>query len=115
MQVHRQLSPHGDLVIHFSGEMDAVGCVHLRPALEEVATDTGQHRIILDLSDVTFLDSSGIGAIVFLYKRVRAREGELSIANVRGQPRELIELLRIDSAIPVNWDGAAPSWKRQAG
>lgn len=94
-------TPNGDLTIRLQGEMDALGCVKIRPELEKIA-DTENSNIALDLSQVSFLDSSGIGAIVFLYKRLKARDRALVIIGVQGQPQELMKLLRINSAIPVS-------------
>ena len=71
------------------------------PRLEQI-TGTEHSNVELDLSQVSFLDSSGIGAIVFLYNRLKAQERSLMIVGVQGQPQELMKLLRIDSAIPVS-------------
>jgi len=94
-------TPRGDLIIKLNGEMDALGCATIRPALEKI-TNTENTKVTLDLNQVSFLDSSGIGAIVYLYKRLKAQDRTLLIAGVQGQPQELIKLLRIDSAIPVS-------------
>ncbi len=93
-------TPCGDLVVKLCGEMDALGCTKIRTELERI-TDTENINVSLDLSQVSFLDSSGIGAIVFLYKRLKAQGRTLIIVGVQGQPQELMKLLRIDSAIPV--------------
>ncbi len=89
------------LVIKLCGEMDALGCNQLRPQLDEIANSDHHNAVIMDMQGVDFLDSSGIGAIVFLYKRLKAKNRSLELVNVKGQPLELIKLLRIDSAIPV--------------
>ncbi len=94
-------TPGGDLVVKLCGEMDALGCTKIRTELERI-TDTENTNVSLDLSQVSFLDSSGIGAIVFLYKRLKAQGRTLIIVGVQGQPQELMKLLRIDSAIPVS-------------
>ncbi len=91
----------GNLVVKLCGEMDALGCTKIRTGLEQI-TDTENTNVSLDLSQVSFLDSSGISAIVFLYKRLKAQGRTLIIVGVQGQPQELIKLLRIDSAIPVS-------------
>ena len=44
--------------------------------------------------------SSGIGAIVFLYKRIEKKNHQLSLLNVTGQPFKLMNLLRVDKTIP---------------
>ncbi|MCF6255310.1 MAG: STAS domain-containing protein [Gammaproteobacteria bacterium] len=91
----------GDLIVKLCGEMDALGCTKIRTELEQI-TNTENSNVSLDLSQVSFLDSSGIGAIVFLYKRLKAQGRTLIIVGVQGQPQELMKLLRIDSAIPVS-------------
>lgn len=95
----------GDLVVELKGEMDALGSVKIRPELEKIAEEGGPANVFLDMREVNFLDSSGIGAIVFLYKRLKVQGRNLEITGVNGQPRELMELLRLHKAIPVSWGG----------
>lgn len=99
-------TPNGEMIIDLQGEMDAPGCSRIRSSLEQVVTSENSNNVILNMAQVSFLDSSGIGVIVFLYKRLKAKGRALEIINVQGQPLELMELLRIGSAIPVN---AAPN------
>lgn len=89
-----------DHLISLSGEMDALGCSEIRVELEKVIVN-GQAHIILQLDQVSFIDSSGIGAIVFLFKRLKQLNRTLEICGVQGQPLELMTLLRIDAAIPM--------------
>ena len=90
------------VVVRLNGEMDAVGCAHVRPDLEQITHSDANTDVVLDLSLVSFLDSSGVGVIVFLYKRLKAQGRNLEICGVRGQPQELMDLLRIDQVIRVN-------------
>ncbi len=85
------------LVVALDGELDAKSVTLLRPCFEELA-DAGK-AVVLDLSDVSFVDSSGIGAIVFLFKRLQARDLKVSVVGLRPQPRELFMMLRIHKAI----------------
>lgn len=96
----------GDLVVELEGELDALGSVKIRPDLEKIAAEGGPANVTLDMRLVNFLDSSGIGAIVFLYKRMKVQGRNLEISGVNGQPRELMELLRLHKAIPVSWGSA---------
>lgn len=89
--------------IGLEGEFDALGCKVIRRDLEEFVGDYSGRCIELDLSAVSFIDSSGIGAIVFLYKRMLESNGGLKLVEVNGQPKELITLLRVDKAIEVEW------------
>lgn len=94
----------GTNVINLRGEMDANGCKQIRPDIENLINTENCSNMVLNISQVSFLDSSGIGMIVFLYKRLIAQGCLLEVYGAQGQPQELIELLRIDKVIPVTMD-----------
>ena len=82
-----------------SGSFDAEAATAKRAELEALsASDT---EVRLDLSEVDFLDSSGVGAIVFLYKRLSARKIGLTLVGAEGQPARLLEFLRVPRVIPM--------------
>ena len=86
------------------GQFDAMAVKKLRPSFADIA-EKEQRDVQLDLSNVNFIDSSGIGAIVFMYKRVSARDKKLTITGLHGQPLDLIRFLRIDKTIPIETAG----------
>ena len=100
-------SPSGDLVIALHGEFDALGTAGIRAGLEQVASSAGPALVVLDLSRVSFIDSSGVGAIVYLFKRLKALGRSLELTGVHGQVRELLELLRVHKALPVHFLNSA--------
>jgi anti-sigma B factor antagonist len=51
--------------------------------------------VLLDLSNVTFIDSTGIGALVALHKKLAARGHRLKISGLRGQPLQLFINLKL--------------------
>ena len=101
MKIEYVNSANGNLIINLDGEMDALCCSKIRPQLEAIA-DTEHAHIILDINNICFIDSSGIGAIVFLFKRLKTQGRSMELIGVRGQPHELLTLLRIDTAIPIS-------------
>jgi len=88
------------LTVKLAGEMDAAACSMIQHKLNTIIHQKTQN-VVLDLSQVNFIDSSGIGAIVFLFKRLKAQNRQMTLSNVNGQPMELMELLRIGSVITV--------------
>lgn len=82
------------------GDFDSTLSEEARSQFSELV-NYADKNVMLDLSCVDFIDSSGVGAIVFLYKRLRCKDLDLSICNPQEQPYELIKLLRIDKIIPV--------------
>jgi len=101
MNINNIETANGNLIIVLSGEMDAQGCSKIRPELEEFSKQAHPHTV-LDIGQVSFIDSSGIGAIVFLFKRLKEQGRSLEIVGVQGQPQVLMTLLRIDAAIPLS-------------
>jgi anti-anti-sigma factor len=84
------------------GEMDAEQTQELRNEFVRISEAPEFSEVEIDLSFVTFIDSSGIGVIVFLFKQLRQHNVSLLLTGVNGQPLELISLLRIDTVIDVH-------------
>jgi len=102
MNLEQLNTANNHLIIKLSGEMDAQGCSKIRSELEEISNQSQPH-IIVDVNSVSFIDSSGIGAIVFLFKRLKEQNRSMEIVGVQGQPKELMKLLRMDSAITMQY------------
>jgi anti-sigma B factor antagonist len=68
----------GGLVVDVGGEIDVYTSPKLREGLVSLVTD-GAHRIVVDLEDVEFIDSTGLGVLVGVLKRIRARDGSMSL------------------------------------
>jgi anti-sigma B factor antagonist len=79
------------------GELDAVSTAELRPMVDELV-ESGHQDIVVDLSGLRAIDSSGVGVLVSLYKRVRAQQGEVRFVGVTAQPLVIFRLLRLDVA-----------------
>jgi anti-sigma B factor antagonist len=87
---------HGSTVtLKIRGELDALSAPDLRPVLDQVVEDQARH-VVVDLSDLRLVDSSGVGALVSLYKRVRSYGGEVGFSGVTAQPLVIFKLLRLD-------------------
>ncbi|MGA8169926.1 MAG: STAS domain-containing protein [Methylocystis sp.] len=91
--------------VNINQDMDAAAMSALKPMFEDLAA--GVDDISLDLAGVGFMDSSGIGGIVFLYKRLRERSLDLTLANVTGQPLRLMAQLQLSFLIATNPDDVA--------
>lgn len=89
----------GAISFVINSDLDSKHVVELQPKLEALLDNYSEH-IILDFTDVGFIDSTGIGAIVFLFKRLTSQKRKLSLLNVSGQPHKLMTMLRVNNAIP---------------
>ncbi|WP_299729820.1 STAS domain-containing protein [uncultured Endozoicomonas sp.] len=61
--------------------------------------EDGAGDVLIDMSEMGEIDSSGVGALVFLYKRLRMNSRNLGLLGVNGQADELLTMLRISQAI----------------
>ena len=63
--------------------------------------DEGQTRIILNLGDVNYIDSSGIGELVSGFTAVRNRGGELKLLNLTKKVNDLLQLTKLFTVFDV--------------
>lgn len=89
----------GVTTVRLAGEIDTYTVPQLRRAFEKVVTGAG-HKVVVDLQEVTFLDSSGLGAIIGLHRRVVAGDGQLELV-CTGMPLQLVRLMSLDQVIHV--------------
>jgi anti-sigma B factor antagonist len=80
------------------GQLDALTVPDLRPEIDGIVE--GQPaRVEVDLSNLRLIDSSGVGALVSLYKRAHAQGSKVEIKGLRDQPLAIFRLLRLDRVL----------------
>lgn len=94
-----------EVVIVLKGRFDEVAVAERRFWFDRIASEATKN-ICLDLSEVTVMDSSAVGTIAFMFKRLAARQNRLSLAGATGQPLELLKFLRIDRVIAMRFVSA---------
>ncbi|TKB57297.1 STAS domain-containing protein [Ferrimonas aestuarii] len=82
---------------------DVESVAAIKDQFDELLTQPSHKQscaIEVDLGHTEFIDSSGIGAIIYLFKRLRRQERQLQLAKVHGQPKRILTMLKVDKAIP---------------
>jgi anti-sigma B factor antagonist len=103
----------GDItVFSLKGNLDALTAPSLKKEIEGLLA-ARRIFVVFDLSNLELIDSSGVGAIVSLFKRVRTLHGDVKIAQLTGQPAEIFKLLRLDRAFEIfdTIDGAVSKFE----
>lgn len=97
-----ETSEHGDIVIINVKEerMDAHNSGTFKEQMLALF-DEGRCRLIIDLSNVRFVDSSGLGALVSGFKNASAREGNLKLCGLQPQVRSMFELTRLHRVFEI--------------
>jgi anti-sigma B factor antagonist len=85
----------GTFQLAIEGELDSLTVAALRPVVEDLVIQQPR-RVEVDLSKLRIVDSAGVGTLVYLYKRVRARGGQVVITGLQSQPLAIFRLLRLE-------------------
>lgn len=97
---HTRTDNGDETILEIDGTLDAVTAPDLRNVVDQLVNER-RKSVTLELSSLRLIDSSGVGVIVSLFKRVRAYGGQVKIQNLRDQPRAIFRLLRLDRVFPV--------------
>ncbi len=94
---------HEVTVLRLGGRFDAHEVPDVRKALGDV-TGQGNNKIVVNLVEVNFIDSSGLASLVQGMKHCRSAGGDLYLCELRQPVRVIFELTRLDRAFAV-FDG----------
>ena len=67
----------------------------------------GQKQILLNLGDVHYIDSSGLGTLVSAFTSVRKQGGELKLVNLTNKVRDLMQITKLYTVFDITNDEAA--------
>ncbi|HHU76927.1 MAG TPA: anti-sigma F factor antagonist [Firmicutes bacterium] len=92
------------LVVRLKGELDHHSAQIFRGAVEKELMGNKVQDLILNMKSVTFMDSSGIGAILGRYKQVRANDGKMVICSASPHIQKILQMGGIPKIIPLVGD-----------
>jgi anti-sigma B factor antagonist len=98
MDLRVEANQTGTAVIRLDGRLDLVSAGEAKQRMVEAVTG-GQRRLVVDMANVDFVDSSGLGAIVGVLKAARQAGGDLRIARPTSQFRSILELTMLDRVL----------------
>jgi anti-sigma B factor antagonist len=90
-------------VIQIDGRFDAQSAPPVAEWLEHIAATT-LGRVVVDLAEVSFLDSSALAVLVRAVKRCRMRGGDVRLCRMQPSVRLIFELTRLDRAFDMYAD-----------
>lgn len=92
--------PEG-LLVRVSGEIDHHGAVGLRRGIDTLIWERSPRKLILDMSGVTLMDSSGLGFIMGRYKLMKETGGETCVKNPSPCVFRILKLTGFDSKVRI--------------
>jgi anti-sigma B factor antagonist len=87
-------------VVAVRGEIDLFTAPELKQKLTD-AIEGGKTRIVVDLTQTTFLDSTALGVLIGAVKRLRTRDGALVIVNVDQNIAKTFEITGLDQIFTI--------------
>jgi len=97
---------NGVTIVDLSGRITlGEGSVLLRDMVRDLVTK-GQRKILLNLGDVTYIDSSGIGELVSAFTTVRNQGGDLKLLNLTKKVHDLLQITKLYTVFDVKDDEA---------
>jgi anti-sigma B factor antagonist len=89
------------LIVDFEGQLVVTNRQEFKQAVLD-AIEEGARLVVVDFTRTGYIDSSGLGALVSLAKRVRDLQGDLRLAGLNTDLRALFELTRLDALFPLH-------------
>ena len=92
------------LTLRLVGELDHAAAQTVMPGIEDAVEEYLPRRCVLDLSGVSFMDSSGIAVILKTDRLLRQTGGVLALSGVPGQVRRVLDVAGLTKIVPVLGD-----------
>ena len=96
----------GITIVDLSGRITlGEGSVVLRDTIRDLVSK-GKNKILLNLADVTYIDSSGIGELVSAFTTVRNQNGELKLLKLTKKVHDLLQITKLYTVFDIKDDEA---------
>ncbi len=98
-----ETSGRGDAaVLALFGNLDALSADALKAEVVRLSeSKTNIATVVVDMSALELLDSTGVGVLISLFKRMRTKNGSALFAGLEAQPREIFRLLRLERSLDL--------------
>ncbi len=97
----------GVTIVDLSGRITLdEGSTELRDTIKQLAGQ-GQKRVLLNLSEIQYIDSSGIGELVSAFTNIRSQGGELKLLNLTRKVHDLLQVTKLHKVFDIRDDEAA--------
>ncbi len=97
---HRVRDEAGSTVVSFTGEVDLESSSLARDVLLR-AVSKGSN-VLVDLSEVAYIDSSGVASLVEAFQRAKKSGVEFALVSVNAPARRVLELARLDKVFTIH-------------
>ncbi len=87
-------------IIDLDGEMDLYNSYKLKDLVTKMV-EKDVKRIIVNLDSVTYIDSSGVGALIYVCSIIKKLNLQLAMSNIHGSVKKVIDLTKLTDYFPI--------------
>ena len=88
-------------IVHIDGKITFEHCPVFKDRLDAVSVEEDVREVVIDFTQVPFLDSSGVGEILRLFKRMRELDGKVVLMNPNRKLRDLFQMYHFDRFMKI--------------
>ncbi len=93
-----------EVFVKISGEIDAYTAPELKENLQP-STEMENPNITVDLSDVSYMDSTGLGVFVWLFKTAKSKDGQLTLTGLSERLQRLFDITGLGEIMTIKVEG----------
>ena len=101
ISVQHTTTEDGILVFNVDGELKIASAEDCKNEINATIDNAKANKVVLDLGNLTFLDSAGLAVFISAYKKLALIGGKLAICSVQGQPKTIIEISNLQKIISI--------------
>ena len=90
----------GPCVVQIIGEVDVATAPTVEHRLSELV-ESGTKELVLDLSEMDFIDSTGLGIFVVILKRLKDQDGSIVLISPQPATRKVLSITGLDKVLPI--------------
>ncbi|MDH5716540.1 MAG: STAS domain-containing protein [Spirochaetia bacterium] len=95
----REFGKHKILAV--DGDVDLYNVSELKQSIYKIVDDENINSLIIDMKNINYMDSSGIGALVAGQKKVKTKGGKFALLNVRDEVINILRLATLDQFFTI--------------
>ncbi len=99
MQIRNRIY-NNTLYVVLSGELDEYSATEVRLTLDELFEKEGFNQVIVDLSELEFMDSTGIGVMLGRYKKLKSKNVPIFICNPSSHAEKIFKMTGLYEIMP---------------
>ena len=90
-----------DVLVVLTGDMTSIEAGHLKKDIADALAGATARQLIIDMAQVPFIDSAGLGVLVSAYKRMRQLDGRVRLRGVQPRVRSVLDTTRMSQIFEI--------------